>query len=93
MIFTYHRVGRISVVGALAAAGAVVVVGGIAATVLAIVGVAAVGAGLLRAFGRIVAPRREAAIDDGRIIEGVVVESSTQERSQLADSTHPENRS
>ena len=93
MIFTYHRVGRISVIPALAAAGAVVVVGGIAATVLAIVAVAAAGAGLLRAVGRIVAPRREAAIEDAGVIEGVVVESSTQERPQLADSTHPENRS
>jgi hypothetical protein len=43
----------------LAAAGAVVIVGGIAAAMLAMVSVAADGARLLRAFGRIGA-RREA---------------------------------
>jgi hypothetical protein len=53
----------------LAAAGAVVIVGGIAAAMLAMVSVAAYGARLLRAFGRIGAAERGASVEDDGIIE------------------------
>ena len=73
MQFTYHRVGRIPVLPALAAAGALVIVGGIAVTILAIVGVVRFGTRLLRTFGLVgtrPAPRSHG--DD--VIEGVVVD-------------------
>lgn len=75
MFFTYHRVGRIPVLPALAAAGALVIVGGIAVTTLAIVGAVACGTRLLRAFGLAPAERR-LAFQDRETIEGVVVNRS-----------------
>jgi hypothetical protein len=53
----------------LAAAGAVVIVGGIAAAMPAMVGVAGCGARLLRALGRIGAAERGASVEDDGIIE------------------------
>jgi hypothetical protein len=72
MFFTYHRVGRIPVLPALAAAGALVIVGGIAVTTLAIVGVVAFGTRLLRASGLLGAERPRAFQPDDTI-EGTVV--------------------
>ena len=73
ILFTYHRVGRIPVLPALAAVGAVVIVGGLAATILAIVGVAAVGTRLLRRVGLAgTTPALPVQRDD--VIEGVVVD-------------------
>ena len=72
MLFTYHRAGKIPVLPALAAAGAVVIVGGIAVTILAIVGVIGFGTRLLRTFG-LVGTERALASEGGDVIEGVVV--------------------
>ena len=38
MVITYHRIGRIPVLPAVAAAGAAVIVGGLAVTIFTIVG-------------------------------------------------------
>jgi hypothetical protein len=76
MFFTYQRVGRIPVLPALAAAGAIVIVGGIAATILTIVGVVGCGTRLLRALG-LVATKRAPASQGDEIIEGVVVNRSS----------------
>ena len=76
MQFTYHRVGRIPVLPALAAAGAIVIVGGIAVTILAIVGVVWLGTRLLRTFGLVgTKPALPSKNDD--VIEGVVVSRSS----------------
>jgi hypothetical protein len=75
MFFTYHRVGRIPVLPALAAAAAMVVVGGIAVTILAIVGIVGCGAWLLRAVG-LVATERVLATQSDDVIEGIVVNRS-----------------
>lgn len=75
MIFTYHRAGRIPLLPALAAAGAIVIVGGIAATILAIVGILGCGAWLLRAIG-LGATERGLATQSDDIIEGIVVNRS-----------------
>ena len=75
MFFTYHRVGRIPVLPALAAAGALVIVGGIAVTILAIVGVVGFGTMLLRTFG-LVRTERALASEGDDVIEGVVVNRS-----------------
>ena len=76
MFVTYHRVGRIPVLPALAAAGALIIVGGIAVTILAIVGVVACSARALRAFGIVVAEPR-LPFEAGDTIEGVVVHRSS----------------
>jgi hypothetical protein len=76
MFFTYHRVGRIPVLPALAAAGAIVIVGGIAVTILAIVGVVGFGTRLLRTFG-LVGTERALASQGDDVIEGVVVNRSS----------------
>lgn len=76
MQFTYHRVGRITVLPALAAAGAIVIVGGIAVTILTIVGVVRLGTRLLRTFGLVgTKPALPSQGDD--VIEGVVVSRSS----------------
>lgn len=76
MIVKYHRIGRISVLPAVAAAGALVIVGGIAVTVLSIVGVIAWSTKALRALGFVVAePRLPLEGDD--TIEAVVVDRSS----------------
>lgn len=78
MIVTYHRVGRIRLLPALAAAGAVVIVAGLAAATLVVVGVTAGAARLLLGFRR----RGRAmpdTVEDGRVIEGVVVESPSKQ--------------
>ena len=64
-----------SVLPALAAAGVLVIVGGIAVTTLVIVAIIACGTGLLRAFGLVEAERRLGFQPD--FIEGVVVNRST----------------
>lgn len=75
MLITYHRVGRIRVLPALAAAGAMVMVGGIAVAILAIVGIVWCGAWLLRAVGLVPTKAGPAAQSDD-IIEGTVVHRS-----------------
>lgn len=75
MVFTYRRVGTIPVLPALAAAGALVMVGGIAATIVAIVGVVGYGTRLLRALG-LVGTTRALRTHSDDIIEGVVVNRS-----------------
>lgn len=75
MFFTYHRAGRIPVLPALAAAGALVIVCGIAVTTLAIVGVVACGIRLLRAVG-LVPAERQLPFQGHDTIEGVVVNRS-----------------
>ena len=76
MVFTYQRVGRPPVLCALAAAGSIVIVGGVAATMLTIVGAVACGTRLLRALG-LVATKRAPASQGDDIIEGVVVNRSS----------------
>ena len=76
MFFTYHRVGRIPVLPALVAAGAIVIFGGIAATILTIAGVVGCGARLLRALGLLGTGQAPVSQGDG-IIEGVVVKRSS----------------
>ena len=75
MVFTYQRVGRIPVLSVLAAVGAIVIVGGIAATILTIVGVVGCSTRLLRALG-LVGTERAPAPRGNDIIEGVVVNRS-----------------
>jgi hypothetical protein len=76
MFFTYHRVGRIPVLPAIAAAGPIVIVGGIAVSILAIVGIVGCGAWLLRALGLMGTERAPASQSDD-IIDGVVVHRSS----------------
>jgi hypothetical protein len=76
MFITYGRVGRSAVLPAVAAAGAIVVVGGIAVTILAIVGVVGFGTRLLRTFG-LVGTERALASQGDDVIEGVVVNRSS----------------
>ena len=76
MFVTYQRVGRIPVLPALAAAGAIVVVGGIAATILPIVGIVGCGSVLLRELG-LVATKPAPASQGDDLIEGVVVNRSS----------------
>ena len=79
MSVTYHRVDRIHVPPALAAAGAAIIVGGIALTILAIVATIWWTTRALRALGFIVAvPRLAVGGDD--TIEGVVVHRSSARR-------------
>jgi hypothetical protein len=73
MFITYRRIGRISVLPALATVAAAVVVAGVAATALVIVGVAGCGVWLLRVFGR---AERRVPFQDHTTIEGVVVDST-----------------
>jgi hypothetical protein len=80
MFITYHRVGRIALLPALAVAGVVVVIGGIAAVIavatLAVFGVVALSITVLRAFvfgGR----KRRLAFEADKTIEGVVVTRSS----------------
>ena len=80
MFITYHRAGKMAVLPALAVAGVVVVLGGIAATIavtaLVVVGVTACGLSVLRAVGLGGRPRGPAVGPD-EIIEGVVVSRSS----------------
>ena len=76
MFLTFHRVDRIPVLPALAAAGVLAVVGGIAVTTLAILGIVALGSKLLRAFGLVEAERRLGFQPD-EPIEGIVVNRSS----------------
>lgn len=76
MFITYHRVGRIHVLPALAAVAAAVMVAGVAATALVAVGVAAVGVRLFRAVARIGRAEHPVPSQDDEIIEGVVVDST-----------------
>jgi hypothetical protein len=92
MLFTYRRVGRIPVLPVLAAAGALVVLGGLAAliavTALAVAGVVAFGIRLLRAVGLLgVRSDRRPAVRGGDIIEGVVVNRSPAGAMPAADET------
>lgn len=75
MFFTYHRAGRLPVLPAIAAAGAIVIVGGIAVTIFAMVGIVRCGAWLLRAVG-LVGTERVLATQSDDIIEGIVVSRS-----------------
>ena len=75
MVFTYQRAGRIPVLPAIVAAGGIVIVGGVAATILAIVAVVACGTRLLRALGLLATQRAPASQGDD-IIEGVVVNNT-----------------
>jgi len=75
MLVTYQRVGKLSVLPALALVAAAVVFAGVAALTLVFVGLAAAGVVLLRTFLRAtgrVSPR--AAAPDPDVIEGVVVD-------------------
>jgi hypothetical protein len=76
MIVMDHRGGKIPVLPALAAVGALVIVGGIAVTVLSIVGVMAWSTKALRALGLVAEPRLPLERDDNNI-EGVVVHRSS----------------
>ena len=76
MFLTYRHVGKIPVLPALAAAGALVVVGAIAVTILAILGVVACGTRLLRAFG-LALPSRRLPLQRGATVEGIVVTRSS----------------
>ena len=76
MFVTYRHVGKIPVLPALAAAGALVIVGGIAVTILAIVGVVACGAKLLRAFGLLL-PEQRLPFQRVDTVEGIVVTRSS----------------
>lgn len=76
MFFTYHRVGRIPLLPALAAGAVAVIVVGIATITLLVVGIAACGVGLLRAIRRIGPAERRVAVQDQTTIEGVVMDST-----------------
>lgn len=76
MFLTYHRIGRVSALPALAALAAAVMVAGLAAVVLLIVGGAACGVWLLRAVGRIGRADRRMPAQDHDTVEGVVVDST-----------------
>jgi hypothetical protein len=80
MFITYHRIGRSAALPALAGAGVLVIVGGIAATIavtaLAFGAVVAVGARVLHAFG-LGGTRRPLAFQADNTIEGVVVNRSS----------------
>jgi len=84
MFVIYHRVGRIPVLPALAAAGAIVIVSGIAVTILAIVGVVGFGTRLLRTFGLVGTGRAPASYGGDDVIEGVVVNAHEAEPPTLA---------
>lgn len=75
MFFTYHRVGRVSLIPALAAGASAVIVVGVAAIALVGVGIAVCGVQLLRAFGRIGPAGGRARVQDRTSIEGIVVDS------------------
>ena|SRR5688500_14310151 len=80
MFITYRRVGRSALLPALGAAGVLVIVGGIAATIavvtVAIVGGLAGSATLLRAFG-IGTTKRSFIFPAVDTVEGVVVNRSS----------------
>ena len=80
MFITYHRVGKSAVLPALAAAGALVVIGGIAAMIavaaFAAAGAVACGIAVLRACG-LGGRTRTPESDAGRTIEGTVVTRSS----------------
>lgn len=73
MFVRFHHVGRISGLSALAAA---VVVAGVAAVALVIVGGAACAVWLARAAGRIGGAGRRVPLHDHDTLEGVVVDST-----------------
>ena len=77
MFVTYHRVGRSAVLPALAAAGVLVIVGGIAAviavTTLAVGAVVVVGIRLFQALG-LGRTKRPLDFQADNTIEGVVVD-------------------
>ena len=79
MFIAYRRVGRSAVLPALAAAGVLVIVGGIAAmiavTALAVVGVVVLGVRLLHALG-LGRTKRPVAFPADNTIEGIVVSRS-----------------
>lgn len=76
MFITYHRVGRISLLPALAAVAAALIVVGVATITLVVVGAAACGVRFLRAIGRIGPAERSVPSQDHTTIEGVVVDST-----------------
>lgn len=76
MFFTYHRAGRIAVLPALATVATAVMVAGVAAIALVIIGVAGCGVWLLRVFGRLGRAERHVPSEHHETIEGVVVDST-----------------
>jgi hypothetical protein len=76
MLVTYHRAGRLSLFPALAAVAAAVMLAGIAAVALVIVGGTACALWLVRSVGRIGRPDRRVLAHDHDTIEGVVVDST-----------------
>lgn len=76
MFLTYHRVGRISLLPALATVAAAVMVAGVAGIAFLIIGVAGCGVWLLRAFGGPARTNQRVPAQDHETIEGVVVDST-----------------
>jgi hypothetical protein len=76
MIVTYRRVGRISLLPALAAVAGAVIVAGVVVIPLVVLGVATYGIRLVRAIGRGSSAERQVALQDHTIIEGVVLDST-----------------
>jgi hypothetical protein len=80
MFITYRRVGIRAVLPTVVTAGILVIVAGIAAAIavigVAVLGVVAVGARTLQAFG-LGGSRRRRAVDGEHTIEGVVVTRSS----------------
>jgi len=76
MFVTYHRVGRLAVLPALAAVAAALLLAGVAAVVLVIVATAACAMWFLRALGRIGRSDRRVPARDPDTIDGVVLHSA-----------------
>lgn len=76
MFFTYRRVGRLSLLPALAAGAVLAAVAGVAAITVGAVVVVAGSVRLLRAIGRLGAAERDLPVPDTDTIEGVVVNST-----------------
>jgi len=76
MFFRYHRAGRLSLLPALAAVAAGLILAGVAAITLVVVGVAVCGIWLVRAIGRSGRAGRRTPVQDHQTIEGVVVRST-----------------
>lgn len=76
MLVTYYRSGRLSLVPALAAIAAAVVLAGVTVFALVLVGGAAFSVWLGRALGRAGRAVRRVPAHDPDVIEGVVVDSS-----------------
>ena len=76
MFITYRRVGRISALPALVTVAAAMMVAGVAAITLVIIGVAGCGVSLLRACGRSGRADRRVPAQDHQTIEGVIVDST-----------------